>query len=197
MILVGFKAGRVDVFHVPAGFNGSENLIATNTNGGVEESTRSELKLGDLVVVEADRGKDLGKLVRLNVTIDEARVLKLRQNQEQQAALAVENEGVSPEAHQQPSAPPVLHYPKPIIRFAQRPEILQLLSKQADEIKAKRICQLKVHQHNLSMSIIDAEYQWDRRKLTFYYQAIHRIDFRDLVRELFRIYKTRIWMCAV
>jgi hypothetical protein len=36
------------------------------------------------------------------------------------------------------------------------------------------------------MSVIDAEYQWDGRKLTFFYSASHRIDFRDLVRELFR-----------
>jgi cell fate regulator YaaT (PSP1 superfamily) len=37
----------------------------------------------------------------------------------------------------------------------------------------------------------------DRNKLTFYFIAEKRIDFRELVRELFRIYKTRIWMCAV
>lgn len=37
----------------------------------------------------------------------------------------------------------------------------------------------------------------DRNKLTFYFSADRRIDFRELVRDLFRIYKTRIWMCAV
>lgn len=37
----------------------------------------------------------------------------------------------------------------------------------------------------------------DRNKLTFYFCADRRIDFRELVRDLFRIYKTRIWMCAV
>jgi len=37
----------------------------------------------------------------------------------------------------------------------------------------------------------------DRRKLTYYFQADRRIDFRELVRELFKIYKTRIWMCSV
>lgn len=36
----------------------------------------------------------------------------------------------------------------------------------------------------------------DRRKLTFYFKANERIDFRELVRELFKIYKTRIWMCC-
>lgn len=47
------------------------------------------------------------------------------------------------------------------------------------------------------MDVVDAEYQWDRNKLTFYFIADRRIDFRELVRDLFRIYKTRIWMCAV
>ncbi|KAL9557758.1 hypothetical protein MBANPS3_001228 [Mucor bainieri] len=37
----------------------------------------------------------------------------------------------------------------------------------------------------------------DRRKLTFYFVAEKRVDFRELVRELFKLYKTRIWMCAV
>ncbi|KDN39652.1 hypothetical protein RSAG8_08680, partial [Rhizoctonia solani AG-8 WAC10335] len=49
----------------------------------------------------------------------------------------------------------------------------------------------------LPMEVIDAEYQWDRRKLTFYYVAERRIDFRELVRELFRLYKTRIWMSCL
>lgn len=44
------------------------------------------------------------------------------------------------------------------------------------------------------MEILDAEWQWDRRKLTFYYTADQRVDFRELVRELFRIWKTRVWL---
>lgn len=47
---------------------------------------------------------------------------------------------------------------------------------------------------DLAMEITDAEWQWDRRKLTFFYLADQRVDFRELVRELFRLYKTRIWM---
>ncbi|KAK9708463.1 hypothetical protein K7432_009618 [Basidiobolus ranarum] len=59
------------------------------------------------------------------------------------------------------------------------------------------VCQAKVRQKKLPMEVMDAEYQWDRRKLTFYFIAERRIDFRELVRDLFKIYKTRIWMCAV
>lgn len=47
------------------------------------------------------------------------------------------------------------------------------------------------------MFVLDAEYQFDRHKLTFYFEAEGRIDFRDLVSELFSQYKTRIWMQQV
>jgi cell fate regulator YaaT (PSP1 superfamily) len=41
---------------------------------------------------------------------------------------------------------------------------------------------------------VDAEYQFDKHKLILYYSASRRIDFREFVRDLFAIYKTRIWM---
>ena len=47
------------------------------------------------------------------------------------------------------------------------------------------------------MNILDSEYQFDRHKLTFFFEADGRIDFRELVRDLFSIYKTRIWMQQV
>lgn len=47
------------------------------------------------------------------------------------------------------------------------------------------------------MAILDAEYQFDRHKLTFFFEAERRIDFRELVSELFSQYKTRIWMQQV
>ena len=47
------------------------------------------------------------------------------------------------------------------------------------------------------MHVIDAEYQFDRHKLTFFFEADRRIDFRELVRDLFSVYKTRIWLQQV
>jgi hypothetical protein len=47
------------------------------------------------------------------------------------------------------------------------------------------------------MVILDAEFQFDRHKLTYFFEADARIDFRDLVSELFSLYKTRIWMQQV
>ncbi len=77
-----------------------------------------------------------------------------------------------------------------------------LATKTHDEMKALQLCQSKVKAKMLPMEVIDAEYQWfvhyllflrevltinrDRRKLTFYFVAEKRIDFRELVRELFR-----------
>ncbi len=52
-------------------------------------------------------------------------------------------------------------------------------------------------EHGLPMVVLDAEYQFDRHKLTFFFEADRRIDFRELVSELFSQYKTRIWMQQV
>lgn len=52
-------------------------------------------------------------------------------------------------------------------------------------------------ERRLPMRVLDAEYQFDRHKLTFFFEAEQRIDFRDLVSELFSQYKTRIWMQQV
>jgi cell fate regulator YaaT (PSP1 superfamily) len=87
--------------------------------------------------------------------------------------------------------------PKMIYAKASPQEMQLLTMKGQDEAKALSLCQSKVRAKKLPMEVVDAEYQWDRRKLTFYFVAEKRIDFRELVRELFRLYKTRIWMAAL
>jgi cell fate regulator YaaT (PSP1 superfamily) len=176
---VEFKAGRIDVFFIAD----NSSLVA---------------KIGDLVIVDADRGRDLGKVVKDHVSPHEAGVLKLRRHQEQQAILQ-HNPNTTGAGGNNPgnTNTPGVTMPKQILRYAQPNEVQQILAKQQDEEKAVQMCVQKVQEKGLDMSVLDAEYQWDRRKLTFFYSATHRIDFRDLVRDLFRIYKTRIWMCAV
>jgi len=88
-------------------------------------------------------------------------------------------------------------HPKRIYRMAQPAEVNMLVQKNTDENSSLLLCQQKVRQRNMPMEVVDAEYQWDRRKLTFYFVSERRIDFRELVRDLFKVYKTRIWMCAV
>ncbi|BEJ17876.1 hypothetical protein CspHIS471_0701440 [Cutaneotrichosporon sp. HIS471] len=76
-------------------------------------------------------------------------------------------------------------------------EQARMVEKLKDEYDAMLICREKVVQRGLPMQIVDAEYQWDRRKLTFYFKAEKRVDFRELTKENFRIFKSRIWMSMV
>lgn len=83
---------------------------------------------------------------------------------------------------------------KRIICLASKHDIEQYLVKEEEEAELLKICRSKTAQRGLPMNVIDAEYQFDRHKLTFFFEASCRVDFRDLVRDLFSIYKTRIWM---
>ena len=60
------------------------------------------------------------------------------------------------------------------------------------EREALKVCQKKIREHNLDMKLIDAEYTFDNNKVLFYFTADGRIDFRQLVKDLASIFKTRI-----
>lgn len=83
---------------------------------------------------------------------------------------------------------------KRLLRLATDDEILLLVVKKEEEEELLKICEEKIVQRSLPMKVVDAEYQFDRNKLTFFFEAEGRVDFRELVRDLFSIYKTRIWM---
>ena len=83
---------------------------------------------------------------------------------------------------------------KNICRLASKHEINQLPEKEEREQKAKEICQRKANELNLPMQITCAEYQFDGKKLTFYYTANFYVDFRSLVKSLFKVFGMRIWM---
>jgi cell fate regulator YaaT (PSP1 superfamily) len=61
-----------------------------------------------------------------------------------------------------------------------------------EEDQARRTARERVRSHNLPMKVSDAEWQWDRRKLTIYFTAEQRVDFRALVRDLAAVFRTRI-----
>ena len=73
-------------------------------------------------------------------------------------------------------------------------ELDLMVIKTADEEDALNYVSDKCKGRNMPMVLVGAEYQFDRHKLTFYFEADRRIDFRELVRELFSTYKTRIWL---
>ena len=81
---------------------------------------------------------------------------------------------------------------KPIIRVATYKDKKQNEENERKEKDAFRICQAQIKRHNLDMNLTDVEYTFDNSKLLFYFTAEGRIDFRDLVKDLASIFKTRI-----
>lgn len=81
---------------------------------------------------------------------------------------------------------------KKIIRIATEKDRKQNEQNKKDEKEALKICEEKVKEYKLDMKLMDVEYKFDRSKLLFFFTADGRIDFRDLVKDLASIFKTRI-----
>ena len=81
---------------------------------------------------------------------------------------------------------------KPVIRVANERDKKQEQENREKEKEAFRICQEKIRKHGLEMKLIDAEYTFDNNKVLFYFTADGRIDFRELVKDLASVFKTRI-----
>ncbi len=122
---------------------------------------------GTPVIVDADRGEDLG---RIHSTGTAARGRCERC------------------AHGLGSALPQ----RRVIRIATRDEARRELELRAQDEVARRRAMERVKANGLVMKLTDAEWQWDRKKLTFYFTAEKRVDFRNLVRDLAAMFRTRI-----
>lgn len=81
---------------------------------------------------------------------------------------------------------------KPVLRIATPQDDKQEISNKTKEKEAFRICLEKIKKHKLDMKLIDAEYTFDNNKVLFYFTADGRIDFRELVKDLAAVFKTRI-----
>lgn len=81
---------------------------------------------------------------------------------------------------------------KPIIRVANEKDKQHYAENKEKIREAISICEDKIDKHDLDMYLIDCEYTFDRNKLIFYFTAEGRIDFRELVKDLAAIFKTRI-----
>ena len=81
---------------------------------------------------------------------------------------------------------------KPVLRIATQKDNEQEASNKEKEKDAFKICLEKIRKHNLEMKLIDAEYTFDNNKVLFYFTADGRIDFRELVKDLASVFKTRI-----
>lgn len=129
------------------------------------------LAKGAFVIIEADRGEDCGSVIIDGISPEEIEELSVKYN--------------------------ITTETKKIYRIATDKDKLMLLEQNDLEQIAVNSCSEKVKEKKLPMEIVSAEYQWDRNKLTFYFKSDKRIDFRELVKELYKTYKTRIWMCAI
>lgn len=81
---------------------------------------------------------------------------------------------------------------KKVLRRASEADQKVYLANQEKEREALKICAEKVKEHKLPMRLIDAEYTFDMCKIIFYFTAEGRVDFRELVKDLAAIFKTRI-----
>ena len=81
---------------------------------------------------------------------------------------------------------------KPVIRLANQRDMEQEAGNKEKEKEAYKICLEKIQKHGLEMKLIDAEYTFDNNKVLFYFTADGRIDFRELVKDLASVFKTRI-----
>jgi cell fate regulator YaaT (PSP1 superfamily) len=81
---------------------------------------------------------------------------------------------------------------KPVLRLANEDELRMMLSFKGKEKEALVQCAQHVQQHNLPMKLVEAEFTFDGSRLTFYFTADERVDFRALVRDLAATFRTRI-----
>ncbi len=120
------------------------------------DSNGLDLKINLTVIVDTDRGLQFGKVVELNVSIDDDTSYKK------------------------------------VIRIATKKDYLQHLKNIEDSEKAIIKCKDLIKKYNLNMSIIDANYNFDRSQLLFRFVSEERVDFRQLAKELGSKLKTRI-----
>lgn len=81
---------------------------------------------------------------------------------------------------------------KPIIRLATKKDNDQLISNKLDQQEAIKICAEKIAKHKLPMKLLTSEYTFDRGKIIFSFTSDGRVDFRELVKDLASVFRTRI-----
>ena len=81
---------------------------------------------------------------------------------------------------------------RPIIRYADEEDNLRYEEKKRREKEAFALCQEKVESRGLKMNLVEAEYSFDGKKLVFFFTADGRVDFRELVKDLAAVFRTRI-----
>jgi cell fate regulator YaaT (PSP1 superfamily) len=116
--------------------------------------------VGDYVVVQVERGRDMGRVIRCGETLTS--IAELR---------------------------PIT---QELLRKANDEDVRKHEENKKKEEEARKVCEEKIVGRDLKMKLVDVEYQLDCSKITFFFTADERVDFRELVKDLAGIYKTRI-----
>lgn len=95
-------------------------------------------------------------------------------------------------AHKQVDENDIVLPLKKVIRIADEKDKLTVAENKEKAEQAFGICEEKIAEHGLEMKLVDVEYTFDRNKVIFYFTADGRVDFRELVKDLAAIFKTRI-----
>ncbi len=86
----------------------------------------------------------------------------------------------------------IVHPLKPLIRKANENDLSHIEENKKREKEAFKVCEKKIAEHNLDMNLVDVEYTFDNNKILFYFTADGRVDFRNLVKDLASVFRTRI-----
>jgi cell fate regulator YaaT (PSP1 superfamily) len=125
-----------------------------------------DLRPGEHVIVQADRGEDLGEVSAVGAIA------------ERKCSSSGGCTTPTPE--------------KAVVRHARADEVSRLEALRSDEGRVRAETRKLVEQHGLKMKVTEAEWQFDRKKLIIYFTAEKRVDFRQLVRDLARTFRARI-----
>ncbi len=118
-----------------------------------------DLKVGQYCLVEADRGRDMGRITYIGPGNRQWWSVARRQG---------------------------------VLAVATEEDLVRLHNNRGDEWEFWDICREKIQNRRLNMNLVSVERQFDHKKITFYFTAEKRVDFRQLVRDLAAVFRTRI-----
>ncbi|MEO6057852.1 MAG: regulatory iron-sulfur-containing complex subunit RicT [Gemmatimonadales bacterium] len=138
-------------------------------------AAEAPLRTGEDVLVDVERGRDLGRVTAVGDVAAK------------KCAGACTGCAVGGEAAAEHASAP-----RPVVRRATRDDLrVHDENRRAEDEDRRRVID-RVRNHDLVMKVSDTEWQWDRNKLTIYFTADKRVDFRALVRDLATLFRTRI-----
>ena len=123
-----------------------------------------DINVHDYVAVEADRGVDYGEVIEVKM------------------------------AHTYFKGEVKAKTVKKIVRKLSLEDLEQIKTNEKEAKDAMHLCARKIREYKLKMKLVDGEYSFDKKKIVFYFTSEGRIDFRELVKELAKIFKIRIEM---